>query len=131
MLSDIMFRAQKTVIQELEMMAVPASARVWWSLVKTCRVVLFTDSEAIRGPFFKSWSANSDSDKMMENIFQVQEHFDVLLWIEHVPSQSNPADPVQRGCFKRRSGRKSRSGPLGNVVRAPWGNVAQWTFPKP
>ena len=45
---DIMSKAQSTVIQELELMAVLASVRVWQSLVKACRVVLFTDSEALQ-----------------------------------------------------------------------------------
>ena len=29
---------------------------------------------------------------MIEATFQVEENFDVPLWIERVPSQSNPAD---------------------------------------
>ena len=72
-------------------MAVLASVKVWQSLIKSCRVVLFTDSEAVRG-FLKSWSANNDSDKMVDVIFQVEETSDVPLWIERVPSQSNLAD---------------------------------------
>jgi len=70
---DIMSKAQSTVIQELELMAVLASVRVWQSLVKACRVVLFTDSEALSGAFPQSWSANNDSDKMIEATFQVEE----------------------------------------------------------
>ena len=45
-LDEIMAKGQKTVIQELEMMAVLAAMKVWKELIKTCRVVLFTDSEA-------------------------------------------------------------------------------------
>ena len=36
------------------MMAVLAAVRVWRKLIKACRVVLFTDSEAVRGAFLKS-----------------------------------------------------------------------------
>ena len=68
-----MAKGQKTVIQELEMMAVLAAMRVWQKLIKAFRVVLFTDSEAVRGAFLKSWSANDDSDKMINIIFQVEE----------------------------------------------------------
>ena len=71
-LDEIMAKGQKTVIQELEMMAVLAAMKVWKELMKTCRVVLFTDSEAVRGAFLKSWSANGDSDKMISVIFQVE-----------------------------------------------------------
>ena len=85
-----MAKGQKTVIQELEMMAVLAAMRVWRKLIKACRVVLFTDSEAVRGAFLKSWSANDDGDKMVSIIFQVD--FEIPVWIERVPSQSNPSD---------------------------------------
>ena len=44
---DEIIKGQKTVIQELEMMAVLAAMKVWKELIKTCRVVLFTDSEAV------------------------------------------------------------------------------------
>ena len=95
-LVEVMAKGQKTVIQELEMIAVLAAMKVWKKLIKTCRVVMFTDSEAVLGAFFKSWSANDDSDKMIDIIFQVESGFDVPVWIERVPSQSNPADILSR-----------------------------------
>ena len=70
-LDDVMATGQKTVIKELEMMAVLAAVKVWRELISSCRVVLFTDSEAVRGAFLKSWSANEDSDRMINIIFQV------------------------------------------------------------
>ena len=91
-LNEIMAKGQKTVVQELEMMAVLAAIKVWKELIKACRVVLFTDSEAVRGTFLKSWSANDDSDRMISVIFQVESDFDAPVWIERVPSQSNPSD---------------------------------------
>ena len=92
---EVMAKGQKTVIQELEMMAVLAAMNVWKKLIEACRVVMFTDSEAVRG-FFESWSANGDSDKMIDIIFQLESEFDVPVWIERVPSQSNPADILSR-----------------------------------
>ena len=70
-LGEIMAKGQRTVIQELEMMAVLVPVRVWRKLIKSCRVVLFIDREVARGAFLKSWSANEDSDKMSNIIFQV------------------------------------------------------------
>ncbi len=64
-LDDVMAKGQRTVIQELEMMAVLAAVKVWRKLIRSRRVVLFTDSEAVKGAFLKSSSANEDSDKMM------------------------------------------------------------------
>lgn len=89
-LDDIMSKGQKTVIQELEMIAVLAAVKSWRSFLKSRRVVLFTDSEPVRGSFLKTWSANEDSDDMIGVIFRVEEEFDVPLWIERVRSQSNP-----------------------------------------
>ena len=90
-----MAKGQKTVIQEL-VISVLAAVRVRQKLIKACRVVLFTDSEAVRCAFLKSWSANVDSDKMINVIFQVEEEFDIPLWVERVPSQSNPSDILSR-----------------------------------
>ena len=88
-LDEVMAKGQKTVIQELEMMAVLAAMKVWKKLIKACRVVMFTDTEAVRGAFLKSWSANDDSDKTTDIIFQVESDFDVPVWIERVvPSQA-------------------------------------------
>ena len=89
-LDEIMSKGQKTIIQELEMMAVLAAMKVWKELIKTCRVVLFTDSEAVRGAFLKSWSANDDSNKMIRVIFQVESAFNVPVWI------GNPSDVLSR-----------------------------------
>ena len=81
---EVMAKGQKTVIQELEMMAVLAAMKVWEKLIEACRVVMFTDSEAVRG-FFESWPANGDSDKMTDIIFQLESEFDVPVWIEKCP----------------------------------------------
>ena len=95
-LNEVMAKGQETVIQELEMMAVFSAMKVWKKLIKACRVLLFTDSEAVRGAFLKSWSANDDSDKKINIIFQVESDFDVPVWRERVPSQSNHADILAR-----------------------------------
>ena len=95
-LNEIMSKGQKTVIQELEMMAVLAAVKSWHSFLKSRKVVLFTDSESVRGSFLKTWSANDNSDDMISVIFEVEEGFDIPLWIERVPSQSNPSDVLSR-----------------------------------
>ena len=49
-----------------------------------------------RGSFLKTWSANDNSDDMISVIFEVEEGFDIPLWIERVPTQSNPSDVLSR-----------------------------------
>ena len=68
-LDEIMSKGQKTVIQELEIMAALAAVKSWHSFLKSRKVVLFTDSESVRGSFLKTWSANDNSDDMISGIF--------------------------------------------------------------
>ena len=78
------------------MMAVPAALNSWQEMICQHRVVLFTDSPAVRGSFLKSWSADEDSDRLMDVIFDTEARFDLPVWIERVPRQSNPADVFVR-----------------------------------
>ena len=96
MISSIVTRGQRTIIQELEMLAVLCAFKCWQKESAIHRVVLFTDSESVRGAFLKNWSANHDSDKLLESIFQIESTFNLPVWIERVPSQSNPADSLSR-----------------------------------
>ena len=59
-------KGQHAIIQELEMMAVLGAIKSWQDELRRHRVVLFTDSEAVRGSFLKSWYANEDSDRLMD-----------------------------------------------------------------
>ena len=59
-------------------------------------MLLFTDSEAVRGSFLKSWSANEDSDRLIDVIFDIEAGFDLPIWIERVHNRSNPADVSSR-----------------------------------
>ena len=88
-------KGQHTIIQELEMMAV-LGVRSWQDELSRHRVVLFTDSEAVRGSCLKIWSLNEDSDRLMGVIFDIEARFELLVWIERVPRQSNRADILLR-----------------------------------
>ena len=131
-LDDILSKGQKTVIQELDMMAVFAAFRSWKELISSNRVVLFTDSEAVRGAFLKSWSANEDSDKMVGAIFQVESDFDVPAWIERAPSHSNPSDILSREVVAEfRGAERAEVDPA-----EMWSSLTKWssttgTLPKP
>ena len=70
-------------------MAARGALNSWQEMICQHRVVLFTDSPAVRGSFLKSWSANEDSDRLMDVIFDT-------VWIERAPRQNNPADVFVR-----------------------------------
>ena len=73
------------------MLAVLCAFKCWQEKATIHRIVLFTDSESVRGAFLKSWSANTDRDRLLNAIFE----------IEKAPSQSNPADILSREVVTR------------------------------
>lgn len=95
---------QKTMIQELEMLALFIAATLWLPEAKGKKVVSFTDSEAVRGSFLKSWSQNDQCSNLLMKIFELEEMHACQIWIERVPSQSNPADELSRCVLTKWSG---------------------------
>ena len=87
---------QKNMIQELEMLALLIAAVLWLPVAEGRRVVIFSDSEAVRGSFLKSWSQNDASSQLLKKIFSLEEKSCCQIWLERVPSQSNPSDHLSR-----------------------------------
>ena len=88
---------QKNVIQEMEMLALFISLSIWCPVWNGYRVVAFTDSEAVRHSFLKTWSKNDPCSDVLKCIFDLEENNLCPVWLERVPSQSNPADFLSRG----------------------------------
>ena len=99
---------QVTVIQELEMLALLIAVRLWFREFKSHRFVAFTDSEPVRGAFLKTWSNNTHNSRFLTHIFQVEEDCLCQLWLERVPSQSNPSDCLSRKKVESWKGLKTR-----------------------
>ena len=87
---------QHTMIQELEMLALLIAVSVWCPGHIGKRIVAFTDSESVRGSFLKTWSGNDPSSKLLRQIFLLEETHSCHVWLERVPSQSNPSDVLSR-----------------------------------
>ena len=68
------------------------------------RAVVFTDSEAVKGAFLKSWSLNQKCSKILLALVEMEESMQAQLRVERVPSQSNPADHLSRGEVEELSG---------------------------
>lgn len=84
---------QVSIIQELEMFAFLAAL---CHMIENRRVVVFTDSESVRGSFLKTWSQNAQCSFLLRQIFQLEAECLCQVWLERVPSQSNPADVMSR-----------------------------------
>ena len=88
---------QKNVIQEMEMLALFIGLSLWCPIWNGFRVVAFTDSEAVRHSFLKTWSKNDPCSNVLRCIFDLEESNLCPVWLERVPSQSNPVDFLSRG----------------------------------
>lgn len=88
---------QKNVIQEMEMLALYIGLSIWCPTWNSFRVVGFTDSEAVRHSFLKTWSKNDPCSDVLKCIFELEENSLCPVWLERVPSQSNPVDFLSRG----------------------------------
>ena len=87
---------QVSIIQELEMFALLAAMTLWEGMIENTRVVVFTDSESVRGSFLKTWSNNNQCSFLLSKIFEVEANCMCQVWLERVPSQWNPADVTSR-----------------------------------
>ena len=99
---------QVTIIQELEMLALLVAICLWCPEFKNYRVVAFTDSESVRGAFLKTWSNNRQNSHLLTHIFQVEEECLCQIWLERVPSQSNPSDHLSREKVRKWMGLESQ-----------------------
>eukprot|EP00435_Cladocopium_sp_Y103_P059063 s44_g21.t1 len=87
---------QRTVIFELEGLAIAAGLQVFSHLISGRRVVVFTDNQAAQSCIVKCKSANDHMDAIIRHICSLEENMGISAWLERVPSQSNPADEMSR-----------------------------------
>lgn len=99
---------RQTAILELEMVAVSVAIRLWQTLMSTERVIVFTDNDPVKSSIIRSYFQNHVVDCLMSDLFKVEEAFKCEVWLERVPSQSNPADVTSREECNEVLGNKNR-----------------------
>ena len=88
---------QETIIQEREILALAIAVVMWGPKFKGRRnYCLHRQWSGIRSSFLKTWSNNRPCNKLSAKAFKVEEEFLFLVWLERVPSQSNPSDELSR-----------------------------------
>ena len=87
---------ESVVIQELEALAILVGLSKWRDRLVGTKVILFTDSEAIKGALLRCKSNNPFCDRVVAEILEVEECLGSHFWVERVPSQSNPSDKMSR-----------------------------------
>ena len=100
LLSLLLTGDTETAILELEALAIIMAIAKWQSVVQTHKVVLSTDNESVRTSILRGNSNNHNVDCMMRHLFEEEERLGFQLWLERVPSQSNPADEPSRKICK-------------------------------
>ena len=68
----------------------------WCPKWRDRRFVAFTNNEAVRGNFLKTWSDNGSNNRPLAKVFEVAEACSCQVWLERVPSQSNPSGYLSR-----------------------------------
>lgn len=95
-LEIIKIGGKETAIMELEMVPISIAVHQWKQLLQSHSVVLFTDNESVRASILKGSSTNTVVDQLMKDLFRLEEEISCQIWLERVPSQSNPADEPSR-----------------------------------
>lgn len=87
---------QKTVIFELEGLAIAAALHCFGNVARGKRVVVFTDNQSAQSCMVKCKSNNHHMNLIVRSVCSAEESLGLVTWIERVPSQSNPADELSR-----------------------------------
>lgn len=87
---------QKTVIFELEGLAIAAALHTFGVFAKGRRAVVFTDNQSAQSCIIKCKSDNRHMNLIVRSVCTAEEKLGLVTWIERVPSQSNPADELSR-----------------------------------
>jgi hypothetical protein len=61
------------------------------------RALLFVDAEAIQGALVNGYSGRSDLCELVGLFWALVRHLEILLYIDRVPTDMNPADLPSRG----------------------------------
>lgn len=87
---------KETAIQELEMVAITIAVEVWRECLGKHRVVIFSANDSVRKSIIKGYSSNPFVNTLLGHLFVLEDAMNCQLWLERVPSQSNPADAPSR-----------------------------------
>lgn len=91
----MMKTGQETAIQELETSGLLTGFKVFEKQLEGRKAVVFTDSEAVRGAFLK---------RVILALLEAEEKLQLQVWLERVPSQSNPTAVFSREMVESFSG---------------------------
>ena len=99
---DDLVRRWKTIgghsktIHQAELLPVGMALDLWADMLAGRKVIVFVDNEAARGSIVKGASRSEPSAQIVNYIWEKAVESHIHLWIDRVPSPSNPADGPSR-----------------------------------
>ena len=84
------------VITQAEVYPVLLAKELFGATWKGRRVLSFIDNDAARHALVKGKSANAASDRILHQFWEFAAEHEMMIWIERVPTKSNPADGPSR-----------------------------------
>jgi hypothetical protein len=70
-------------------------------VVRGARTLLFVDAEAIEGALVKGYSSRADICELLGLFWALVRELDLLLYVDRVPTDMNPADAPSRNEIQR------------------------------
>ena len=92
---------RKTQIALVELFAAVLSLGAFDDIIRGKRVILFVDAEAVEGGLVKGYSSRGDICELLGLFWALVRSLDLLIYIDRVPTDMNPADAPSRDEIQR------------------------------
>ena len=87
---------KEKVIHQAELAPALVALHTWKEELKGRKILLFIDNDAARHALVKGKSANAASYRILHQFWEFAAEHEMMIWIERVPTKSNPADGPSR-----------------------------------
>ena len=89
------------MVGQAELLAIVAAKKVWRSVLRGRRILLFVDNDAARYGMMKGYSPSKASAWLLTELAPLDMELGCAVWVDRVASASNPADGPSRSEFVR------------------------------
>ena len=96
-INDLLRPEQKTLIYELEFLAVAIAWLLWKERLTCATVMFFIDNNGVKDSTIKGKTDNLLAELLLETILNIELAAHSIPWYARVPSASNPSDSLSRG----------------------------------
>ena len=87
------------VIHQAELLPAAMALSIWGPKLIGRKLILFVDNDGARGSLIKGVSTSRPSARIVNWFWHTAAENELYVWVDRVPSKSNPADAPSRGSF--------------------------------